>query len=226
MSLIETNPGVIVIDPLISAETATVAFDFYGGHRSKRKNVTVIFTHSPVDHFGGVLDIVEPSEALRLVPSKSSLLKAFRSTPLQRMCMPVLPWDDVWVICMAPRMRASPRDQLEPGWGRPLLVGKPASFLQAWRFMKPAKLLTLTVLRLSSKWLQVPKPLLKCIFTSLATALCMAENVARWSGQRSTCMVPVSDGSDFTFRGSRGGTFDIASLATVGRESSLHFLGV
>lgn len=62
MSLVETDSGVIVIDPLISAETAAAALDLYSAHRGQRKIVAVIFTHSHVDHFGGVLGLVNPSE--------------------------------------------------------------------------------------------------------------------------------------------------------------------
>lgn len=54
ITFVEGNTGVIVIDPLISAETAKAALDLYVAHRGARPVVAVIYTHSHADHFGGV----------------------------------------------------------------------------------------------------------------------------------------------------------------------------
>jgi alkyl sulfatase BDS1-like metallo-beta-lactamase superfamily hydrolase len=62
MSFIETDSGVIVVDPLIAAETAAAALALYRKHRGDRPIVAVIFSHSHIDHFGGVLGIVTPEE--------------------------------------------------------------------------------------------------------------------------------------------------------------------
>lgn len=58
ISFVEGDTGVIVIDPLISKETATAALGLYRALRGDRPVVAVIFTHSHIDHFGGVLGIV------------------------------------------------------------------------------------------------------------------------------------------------------------------------
>lgn len=58
MSVIEGDTGVIVIDPLISAETAAAAFALYTAHRGERPVKAMIYTHSHVDHFGGVKGII------------------------------------------------------------------------------------------------------------------------------------------------------------------------
>ena len=58
MSIIEGDTGVIVIDPLISTETAAAAFALYCEHRGERPVVAMIYTHSHVDHFGGVKGII------------------------------------------------------------------------------------------------------------------------------------------------------------------------
>ncbi|MBD7958096.1 MBL fold metallo-hydrolase [Microbacterium sp. Sa4CUA7] len=58
MSVIEGDTGVIVVDPLISTETAAAAFGLYRRHRGDRQIHAVIYTHSHLDHFGGVLGIV------------------------------------------------------------------------------------------------------------------------------------------------------------------------
>jgi alkyl sulfatase BDS1-like metallo-beta-lactamase superfamily hydrolase len=58
MSLVEGEAGVIVIDPLISKETAAAAFALYAEHRGRRPVTAMIYTHSHVDHFGGVKGII------------------------------------------------------------------------------------------------------------------------------------------------------------------------
>lgn len=62
MSFIEGDSGVIVVDPLISKETAAAALALYRTHRGDRPIVAVIFSHSHIDHFGGVLGIVGQDE--------------------------------------------------------------------------------------------------------------------------------------------------------------------
>src|SRR6185312_4286712 len=63
ISFIETDNGVIVIDPLISTEVAAAALQFYRKHRAgDRPVVAVIYTHSHVDHFGGVLGVTSQGE--------------------------------------------------------------------------------------------------------------------------------------------------------------------
>src|ERR1700742_1217548 len=54
LSIIEGDTGVIVIDPLISTETAAAALALYRKHRGDRPVVAVIHSHSHADHFGGV----------------------------------------------------------------------------------------------------------------------------------------------------------------------------
>ncbi|MEZ5093098.1 alkyl/aryl-sulfatase [Nocardioides sp.] len=54
ITFVEGDTGVIVIDPLISAETAAAALALYREHRGDRPVTGVIYTHSHVDHFGGV----------------------------------------------------------------------------------------------------------------------------------------------------------------------------
>jgi alkyl sulfatase BDS1-like metallo-beta-lactamase superfamily hydrolase len=50
-----------VIDPLVSAETAAAALALYRKHRGDRPVTGVIYTHSHVDHFGGVRGVIDVS---------------------------------------------------------------------------------------------------------------------------------------------------------------------
>ncbi|MET7385437.1 alkyl/aryl-sulfatase [Streptomyces sp. NPDC005529] len=54
ITFVEGTAGVIVIDPLISTETAAAALALYREHRGERPVTGVLYTHSHVDHFGGV----------------------------------------------------------------------------------------------------------------------------------------------------------------------------
>lgn len=69
VTFVEGHTGVIVIDPLISAETAAAALGLYRRYRGERPVVAVIYTHSHVDHFGGVFGVTtqEDVDAGRVV---------------------------------------------------------------------------------------------------------------------------------------------------------------
>jgi alkyl sulfatase BDS1-like metallo-beta-lactamase superfamily hydrolase len=58
----EGDDGVVVFDPLISAETARAALDLYHEHRPRKPVVAVVYSHSHVDHFGGVRGIVDAAD--------------------------------------------------------------------------------------------------------------------------------------------------------------------
>jgi alkyl sulfatase BDS1-like metallo-beta-lactamase superfamily hydrolase len=57
ITFIEAPEGVIVMDPLISAETAKAGLDLYRKHRGDKPVVAVIHSHSHLDHYGGVLGV-------------------------------------------------------------------------------------------------------------------------------------------------------------------------
>jgi alkyl sulfatase BDS1-like metallo-beta-lactamase superfamily hydrolase len=67
MTLVESETGVIVIDPLISAETAAAAIALYRAHRGDRPVTAVIYTHAHIDHFGGVLGVVTADTEVPIV---------------------------------------------------------------------------------------------------------------------------------------------------------------
>ncbi len=62
MTIVEGDTGVIVIDPLISVETAAAALRLYRHERGERPVVAVIYTHSHVDHFGGVKGVTSQED--------------------------------------------------------------------------------------------------------------------------------------------------------------------
>ncbi|HEU5379792.1 MAG TPA: alkyl sulfatase dimerization domain-containing protein [Ktedonobacteraceae bacterium] len=62
MTIIEGNTGLILIDPLLSAETAHAALELYYQHFPRKPVVAVIYSHSHADHFGGVKGVVSEEE--------------------------------------------------------------------------------------------------------------------------------------------------------------------
>ena len=62
MTIVEGDSGLIVIDPLLTAETARAAIDVYYKYRPKKPIVAVIYSHSHVDHFGGVKGVVSQDD--------------------------------------------------------------------------------------------------------------------------------------------------------------------
>jgi linear primary-alkylsulfatase len=69
ITFVEGDTGVIVIDPLICIETAAAAIALYRAHRGERPVTGVIYTHSHVDHFGGVKGVITQQEVdARRVP--------------------------------------------------------------------------------------------------------------------------------------------------------------
>lgn len=58
MTIIEGDKGLIVIDPLVTAETAKASMDLYFKHRPRAPVVALIYSHSHGDHFGGARGVV------------------------------------------------------------------------------------------------------------------------------------------------------------------------
>lgn len=63
MTIVEGETGLIIIDPLLTAQTAAAALALYHEHRPKKPVVAVVYSHSHVDHYGGVRGIASPEDA-------------------------------------------------------------------------------------------------------------------------------------------------------------------
>jgi linear primary-alkylsulfatase len=62
MHVVEGKEGIVVIDPLVSAETAAAALALYREHRGERPVTGLVYTHSHVDHFGGAKGVISEEE--------------------------------------------------------------------------------------------------------------------------------------------------------------------
>lgn len=59
MSIIESDTGWILVDPLTARETASKAFLFAREHLGQKPVRAILFTHSHIDHFGGVQGVLQ-----------------------------------------------------------------------------------------------------------------------------------------------------------------------
>src|SRR5262250_632511 len=62
MTILEGDTGLIVVDTLLSVETAKAALDLYYQHRPRRPVVAVIYTHTHADHWGGVKGVITEAD--------------------------------------------------------------------------------------------------------------------------------------------------------------------
>ena len=62
MTIVEGTSGIIVIDPLSTVETARAGLDLYFSAFGKKDVKAVIYTHSHVDHYGGVKGVTTQAD--------------------------------------------------------------------------------------------------------------------------------------------------------------------
>jgi alkyl sulfatase BDS1-like metallo-beta-lactamase superfamily hydrolase len=80
MTIIEGQTGWIIVDPLTARETAAAAISFARQHLEPRPIVAMIFTHSHLDHFGGVLGVLTSegvqTENIRIIAPEGFMQEA------------------------------------------------------------------------------------------------------------------------------------------------------
>jgi alkyl sulfatase BDS1-like metallo-beta-lactamase superfamily hydrolase len=79
ITFIEGERGFVVIDPLISAEPAAAALALMRQHRGDKPVTGVIYTHSHVDHYGGVRGVLSDDDiagGLRIIAPEGFLKEA------------------------------------------------------------------------------------------------------------------------------------------------------
>lgn len=62
LTIVEGDTGLILFDPQISAECSRAAFDLYLEHRPRKPVVAVLYSHSHIDHYGGVRGVVDEDD--------------------------------------------------------------------------------------------------------------------------------------------------------------------
>ena len=67
MSIVESDNGIIIVDPLVSCECAAAGLKIYEAHRGKRKVMGMIYSHSHGDHYMGAAGVL-PTGAVPDIP--------------------------------------------------------------------------------------------------------------------------------------------------------------
>ena len=59
MSIIASDNGYVIVDPLTAPETARAGIELVYEHVGRKPIVAVIYTHTHVDHWGGIKDVID-----------------------------------------------------------------------------------------------------------------------------------------------------------------------
>jgi len=62
MTIIEGDTGVIIVDPLVTAQVAKAGLELYFNQRGRKPVHAVIYTHSHTDHWGGVKGVTSVAD--------------------------------------------------------------------------------------------------------------------------------------------------------------------
>jgi alkyl sulfatase BDS1-like metallo-beta-lactamase superfamily hydrolase len=120
MSLIEGQTGWIVVDPLTTRETAAAAIAFAREHLGNKPVSAVIFTHSHIDHFGGVLAVLGTTDNTEIVAPVGFMEEAtseniIAGTTMSRRAM----------YMYGSQLERSPRGHVDSGLGKGPASGSP-----------------------------------------------------------------------------------------------------
>jgi alkyl sulfatase BDS1-like metallo-beta-lactamase superfamily hydrolase len=63
MTIVEGDSGLIIIDPMTTAEVARAGLALYYAHRPEKPVLCVIYSHSHVDHYGGAMGVASAEDA-------------------------------------------------------------------------------------------------------------------------------------------------------------------
>ncbi|MEI8145083.1 MAG: alkyl sulfatase dimerization domain-containing protein [Alphaproteobacteria bacterium] len=122
MTVVEGDAGIIVIDPLVTVEAAKAALELYFANRPRRPVTAVIYTHSHVDHFGGVRGIVTDADVtagrVRIIAPDKFMEHAVAENIIAGNAMSRRAWFQFGTT-LAP----GPRGQVDTGLGRRISRG-------------------------------------------------------------------------------------------------------
>ena len=115
MTIIEGSSGWIVVDPLTAKETAAAGWALARRKLGEKPISAFIFTHSHVDHFGGVMGVISAEDAkrVRIVAPKHFTEEATSENVLAGIAMVRRS-----TFMYGARLPASPRGHVDTGLGR------------------------------------------------------------------------------------------------------------
>ncbi len=138
MTVIEGDSGLIVIDPLTTAEVARAALDLYCAHRPRKPVVAVIYTHSHLDHYGGVRGVIDEADVragkVAVIAPAGFMEAASGENVLAG--MPMMRRAQFQFGHLLPR---GPRGQVDAGLGKGVARGTPGLIAPTLSIEKPVE---------------------------------------------------------------------------------------
>ena len=132
MTLIEGDSGWIVVDPLTARETAEAAMQLARQHLDDRPVVAVLFTHSHIDHFGGVLGVISAAQAreqkVRIIAPRGFMDEVTSENVIAGLAM-----GRRAQFMYGSRLPRSPRGHVDSGLGKAPAIGAPVLLQAAGR---------------------------------------------------------------------------------------------
>jgi alkyl sulfatase BDS1-like metallo-beta-lactamase superfamily hydrolase len=138
MTVIEGDSGLILIDPLTTAEVSRAALAHYHAHRPKKPVAAVIYTHSHIDHYGGVRGVLDEADVLAgKVPviAPAGFMEAVSGENVLA-GMPMARRAQFQFGTMLPR---GPRGQVDAGLGKGIARGTPGLIAPTQSIAQPVE---------------------------------------------------------------------------------------
>ncbi|MGW8375139.1 alkyl sulfatase dimerization domain-containing protein [Streptomyces sp. ODS28] len=171
---------VVVVDPLISEECAAAAWRLYREHRGEHRTIrAVIFTHSHLDHYGGVLGLFENGrlpEGVDIIAPEGFLEHSvsenvYAGNAMQRRAM----------FMYGPLLERSAQGQVDAGLGKSMSAGSsgllPPTYTVTPRVARPGHVVPFGPVNLEFQLTPgTEAPAEMNFYLPDVQAVCMAEN--------------------------------------------------
>ena len=147
MTVLEGDDGLILIDPLTTAEVARAALTLYFAHRPRKPVAAVIYTHSHVDHYGGVRGVIDEADvkAGRIeVIAPAGFMEAISGENVLA-GLPMMRRAQFQFGHLLPR---GPRGQVDAGLGKAIARGTPGLIAPTRTIERPVEEHTIAGLRI------------------------------------------------------------------------------
>jgi len=175
ITFIEGERGYVVIDPLTTAEPAAAALALMRKHRGDKPVTAVIYTHSHVDHYGGVMGVLSDADiaaGARIIAPEGFLIEAVSENVLLGNVM-----NRRATYMYGALLPRGPRGHVDAGLGKAVSLGQPS-------LVAPTESIAKTGTRLDIDGVEVvfqvtpgtEAPAEMNFFFPKLGALCMAEN--------------------------------------------------
>jgi len=124
LTVIEGETGLILIDPLTVAESARAALELYYAHRPRKPVVAVIYTHSHIDHYGGVRGVIDEAD-VKAGKVKVIAPDGFMEAITSENVLAGLAMNRRAQFQFGPLLPRGPRGQVDAGLGKGIARGTP-----------------------------------------------------------------------------------------------------